>query len=196
MGGGFGYGGVFFSGIAPAPPATPVPVQPTFCNAAAELLQHWNITIEPGRVMRSFQVLAETGETFLIDSAGNCPGGPSRSGATCGAMTKVSGHLLGLILEVADRYPIYLTSLTTCDCHQPGSSHYEGRGVDFGPSAEIIEYIYQNRVRLRVDELIFKEDTGDAVTLKGGVPSTYSASTLNGHSASGDTPHYHVSVLR
>lgn len=103
----------------------------------------------------------------------------------------VSAKLLQVLLSIANAgIPVKLSSYVRPE--ETSSFHSQGRAADLFNIADadlIMRFVFDNRVALGIDELIWANPPAGTSTLDQGQPHTYNAATINGH-----RDHVHIAV--
>ncbi len=175
-----------------APP--PAPAAGDMAQLAKQVLdiaKTGKITFESDAVKRSLEHAA-AGETSPIELSSSCSIVPVDSAPYLNA------KLLSLIITLSGRANLRLSALTN-GCHvgsHPGdtsiSNHYYGTAVDIGNEAvapQIMQYVFDNRVTLGINELIYGNPPLSKYNLDHGQPHVYSSGTIDEHKN-----HIHISV--
>lgn len=115
----------------------------------------------------------------------------------------VTDRLVGLMLALVEqgKFPVRVSATKSdhdkCTANGSISIHYRGRAMDIGNvegpdkanGDAMHKWLYDNRVALDLDELIFNPVPAGSSNLDGGNPHSYGSATMNGHK-----DHIHVSI--
>lgn len=98
-----------------------------------------------------------------------------------GQLVSISSNMLNVLLELdAARISTRVSFLLSCR-HSSANSHFSGRGCDIGNDSNsdlIYTFLYENKNRLSLDELISMTPPVGTKNLKNGAPFDYNSTTL------------------